>query len=170
MNTFKEIQPTQLSDNVIKLIGQDWMLITAGTMDKFNMMTASWGGIGNLWGLPVSFSFVRPQRYTFGFMEAGTYFTLSFYPETYRPALNFCGTKSGRNVDKVASTGLTPRAGETGAVYFDEARLVLECRKLYAQDLTRDAFVDTELISKHYAAGDFHRLYVGEIVHCLWRE
>ncbi|MGC9395333.1 MAG: flavin reductase family protein [Anaerolineae bacterium] len=167
MNEFREIKPEAITDNVIKLIGKDWMLITAGTLARFNPMTASWGGVGNLWNLPVTFAFVRPQRYTFPLMETGTYYTLSFFDEAYREALNFCGTKSGRDVDKVAATGLTPVEGITGAVYFAEARLVLECRKVYAQDLKGENFVAPELIDRHYAARDFHRMYVGEIVHCL---
>lgn len=170
MSTFQEIQPENITDNAIKLIGKDWMLITAGTMSQFNMMTASWGGIGNLWRGPVAFAFVRPQRYTFPLMEANAHFTLSFYDVgVWRDMLNFCGTNSGRDVDKVASTGLTPVEGETGAVYFAEARLVLECRKVYAQDLKGENFIDPEFDSRFYAAKDYHKLYVGEIVRCLVR-
>ena len=146
------------------------MLITAGTMAKFNMMTASWGGMGNLWNGPVAFCFVRPQRFTFPLMEANAHFTLTFYDvDVYRDVLNFCGTKSGRDVDKVAATGLTPVEGSTGAVYFAEARLALECRKVYAQDLKGEHFAVPGMVDKFYAARDFHRLYVGEIVRCLVR-
>jgi len=167
MTEFTEIHPTEITDNAIKLIGKDWMLITAGTPDKFNMMTASWGGIGNLWRGPVAFAFVRHQRYTFPLMEANSHFTLTFYDAGWRDMLNFCGTKSGRDVDKVAATGLTPVEGATGAVYFAEARLVLECRKIYAQDLKAENFVVPEFDSQFYAAKDYHKLYVGEIVRCL---
>lgn len=164
---FQEIHPEQITDNVIHLIGQEWMLITAGTVDRFNMMTASWGGLGHLWNKPVAFVFVRPQRYTYLLMEEHAHFTLTFFAAQYREALNFCGAHSGRELDKVDATGLTPVVGITGAVYFAEARLVLECRKLYAQDLTAESFVDSQIITASYQAGDFHRLYVGEIVHCL---
>ena len=170
MGKFREVKPDQITDNVIKLIGKDWMLITAGTLAKFNMMTASWGGMGNLWNGPVAFAFVRPQRYTFPLMEENAHFTLTFYDDGYRDVLNFCGTQSGRDVDKVAATGLTPVQGITGAVYFAEARLVLECRKVYAQDLKGENFVVPGMVDKFYAARDFHRLYVGEIVRCLVRE
>lgn len=169
MSNFREIKPEQIVDNVIKLIGKDWMLITAGKASDFNTMTASWGGLGNLWNGPVCFVFVRPQRYTFQFMERDTHFTLSFFDESYRKALTFCGTKSGRDVDKVAATGLTPATGVTDGVYFEEARLVLECRKLYAQDFAAENFIDASIVKAHYAAQDFHRLYVGEIVRCLVR-
>ena len=66
---FRKINPEQLAENAFKLIGKDWMLITAGTRDKFNMMTASWGGMGNLWMNPVCFTFIRPTRYTYEFAE-----------------------------------------------------------------------------------------------------
>jgi flavin reductase (DIM6/NTAB) family NADH-FMN oxidoreductase RutF len=167
MGTLHEITAEQISGNVINLIGKEWMLITAGTEAKFNMMTASWGGMGFLWGMPVSFCFVRPQRYTYEFMQKHTFYTLSFYDRNYRDALNLCGTKSGRDIDKVAATGLTPVTGNTGAVYFAEASLVIECRKLYTHHFEAQQFVDAEIPAKIYAADDYHRMYVGEIVRCL---
>ncbi len=168
-NEFREIAPPEITDNVFKLIDQDWMLVTAGSPDHFNTMTASWGGLGSLWHELVSFVFVRPQRYTYQFMEAASHFTLTFFDEEHRDVLNYCGTHSGRDVDKIAQTGLTPVTGETGAVYFVEARLVLECKKLYAQDLTAENFVDMAVRREIYPTDDFHRVYVGQIVHCLQR-
>lgn len=162
-----EIPPEQIADNVFKLIGRDWMLIAAGTPDAFNMMTASWGALGELWGKRVAFCFVRPHRYTFQFMERASRFSLNFFDEAYRPALDFCGSHSGRDVDKAQATGLTPVAGVEGAVYLAQARLVLECRKLYAQDLSPDCFVDPQIVLRNYPQRDYHRLYVGEIVRCL---
>ena len=95
-------------EDALNLIGKQWMLVTAGTSEKFNTMTASWGGLGWLWNKPVAFVFIRPERYTHGFIEASDCMTLSFYGEEYREALKICGTKSGRDTDKVAATGLTP--------------------------------------------------------------
>lgn len=166
---FQEIEPAEIEDNVFTAIGEQWMLITAGGPQDFNTMTASWGGMGHLWNRDVAFIFVRPQRYTFGYVEDNETFTLSFFGAEYRDALQYCGTHSGRNVDKVEHAGLTPAMGETGGVYFEEARLVLECRKLYAQDLNASSFVDTDIRADVYAADDFHRLYVGEIVRVLRR-
>ncbi len=165
--TLIEILPDQITDNPFKLIGRDWMLIAAGSLDAFNMMTASWGALGELWGRRVAFCFVRPHRYTFQFMERAPYYTLNFFDETYRPALDYCGSHSGRDVDKARETGLTPVAGLEGAIHFAEARLVLECRKLYAQDLTPDCFLDPTIEPRHYPQRDYHRMYVGEIVRCL---
>ena len=125
---FKEIKPTDIPDNVFKLIGDDWMLITSGSSEDYNTMTASWGGLGILWGEPVSYCFIRPQRYTYNFVEKNETYTLSFFDEKYRKALQYCGTYSGRNVDKASATGLTIVEGEDNAVYFNEARLVLICK------------------------------------------
>ena len=162
-----EIAPTALGDNVFQVIGRDAMLITAGTPDRFNTMTASWGGWGHLWNRDVTFCFVRPQRYTFGFMEQAEYYTLCFFDKEHQAALDYCGSHSGRDVDKIAATGLTPVTDATNAVYFAEARLALVCRKLYAQDLTVDSFIDRGIVDEAYPKADFHRMYVGEIVRCL---
>ncbi len=166
---FVEIKPEQISDNTFKLIGSDWMLITAGTLDSYNTMTASWGGFGVLWNKNICFCVVRPNRYTYGFMEKADTFTLSFFDNSYRNALVFCGSHSGRDVDKAAKTGLTPVEAGNGSVYFNEARLVIECRKLYFQDINPANFIDPD-IDKNYPQKDYHRMYVGEIVRCLQKK
>lgn len=166
MSALVSIKPEDIRDNVFKLIGSDGMLIAAGTRDFFNMMTASWGGLGVLWNRNIAICFIRPQRYTYDFMERSEYFTLSFFSEAYREALNLCGSRSGRQVDKAAAAGLTPVAGETGAVYFAEARLVLECCKICFQDLAPTHFLDSA-IYKNYPGRDYHRMYLGETLRCL---
>ena len=167
MEKFNEIRCEELTDNPFKLVGSDWMLITAGTPDAFNLMTAAWGGLGVLWQRSVAFCFVRPTRYTYGFLEKSDRFTLSFFADEYRNMLNFCGSRSGKDVDKVAETGLAA-VFENGFVYYDQARLVFQCRKLYAQDLMPDAFLDPR-INDLYPLKDYHRMYVGEILKCLRR-
>ena len=165
MESFKSFSPEQLKDNVFKLVGSDWMLITAGKIKKYNTMTASWGGFGVLWGKNVCFCFVRPSRYTYEFMEKESAFSLSFFEEKYRSALNYCGTKSGRDVDKAAGAGITPAQSESGIVYFKEARIVIECKKIYFQDLEPRNFLDAG-IEKNYGGKDYHRMYIGEITGC----
>ena len=108
MNKFIEIDPQELTDNVFKLIGRDWMLITAGDERRCNTMTASWGGLGVQWNANVAVSFVRPSRYTYEFLEKGKYYTLSFFDSGYRRALQLCGSKSGRDTDKIKEAELTP--------------------------------------------------------------
>ncbi len=152
---------------MFKLIGSDWMLITAGTTKKWNTMTASWGGLGVLWNRPVAFAFIRPTRYTYQFMERADRFTLSFFAmEKYRKALLFCGTKSGRDYNKAEQTGLTPFAPGPAAVSFVQAETILVCRKLYTTDIEPARLFD-KTIERLYPARDYHRLYVGEIKRCL---
>lgn len=179
MSEFRSITPEALTDNVFRLIGKDWMLVTsaadtdslAGGKD-YNTMTASWGGTGILWNKPVAFVFIRPQRHTFGFTEENDRLTLSFFDEKYRAALAFCGKESGRNCDKAAECGLTPVSDHTEAgraVWFDEARLVLKCRKLYADFLRREAAL-SEIVTCQYSADDWHKMYVCEIEEVLLRD
>jgi flavin reductase (DIM6/NTAB) family NADH-FMN oxidoreductase RutF len=168
MAAFTEIKPDNIKDNIFDMMGRQWMLVTAGNPSAFNTMTASWGGAGILWNKPVTFTFIRPQRYTFNFMEKNDYYTLSFYDEGYRDALNLCGSRSGRDIDKVKATGLTP-AFSGDAVYFDEAKLVLVCRKLFAQDFDPASFIDKKILST-YSGDDFQRVFIGEIEKVLAKE
>ncbi len=154
------------AEDQFDLIGKQWMLITSGDTSKYNTMTASWGGFGHLWGKNVAFIFVRPERYTHEFIEANDRVTLSFFDEKYRQALQICGTKSGRDGDKVKEAGLTPIALESKTTTFDEARMVLDCRKLFKTEMTEDAFIDKEICKQNYRpepGGGFHTIYVVEI-------
>lgn len=167
MNDFRSIQPTEITDNVFKLLDKDWMLVTAGRIGDVNTMTASWGHLGILWNLPVAIAYIRPQRHTFGFANRYSDYTLSFFTEEYRSILQFCGSRSGRDHDKIAETALTPLETERGNVIFREARLVLECRKIYEDNLKKSNFLLPEVAQKNYPRDDFHRFYMGEIVHVL---
>lgn len=159
----RKIQPQELKDNVFSLIGDEWMLITAGTADKCNTMTASWGGLGVLWGEPTATVYVRPQRYTKEFIDREEYFTLSFFDESYRKELALCGAKSGRELDKIRECGFTVACGEGGAPYMEQARLVLVCRKQYAQDMDPNA-MPADVKEKWYPNQDYHTMYLGQIV------
>ena len=166
MSAWKHIQPENLGENPFKLIGSDWSILTAGVHDDFNAMTVSWGGLGALWNMDVATVYVRPERYTFEFINRYEMFTLSFFDERYREALNFIGTHSGRDSDKLRQTGLNPETTPHKGVAFSEARLILECRKLYFQDLNPDNFLDPS-IRELYPLSDYHRMFVGEVVNCL---
>lgn len=168
---YKQIKPSEIEGNLIDIIASDWMLVTAGDRQKFNTMTANWGGVGHLWNKSVAFVFVRPERYTFQFIENSEGFTLSFYDETYRGALNICGTKSGRDCDKVAEAGLTVHFTESGYPAFREAKLVMECRKLYATMLKKEEFIDPIPLKAHYTTkGGLHKLYIAEIEKVWFRQ
>lgn len=165
---FREITPEELTANPFTLINRDWMLITAGDGQKHNTMTASWGGVGELWGKYVSTIYIRPQRYTLEFVEKNDFYSLCFFDEEYRGALNFCGTKSGRDFDKDKETGLTP-VFDGIAPYYEQAKLVFLCRKLYRQDMTAESFLQPENLKKWYPEMDLHRMFIGEIVKVLER-
>lgn len=165
---FQEIEAEDIRENVFRLIGKEWMLITAGQKDDYNMMTASWGTAGVLWKKPVVFAFIRPQRYTYEFMESQPHFTISFFPEAHRGVLNLCGTTSGRDLNKMAIEDLTPMETASGSIAFEEAKLVLECRKIYYDDINPDFFQVFD-IEKVYPAKDYHRFYIGEIMR-IWQK
>ncbi len=163
---FKKINPESFDENAIKLIARNWLLITAGNEKRFNTMTASWGGLGNLWNKPVAFIFIRPQRFTYQFTEKEDFFAIQFFNEKYRSILNFCGSHSGKDVDKIKESGLKVCTSDNGNIYFEQALIQMECRKLYCADLDPNHFVDKALL-KNYPKKDFHRMYIGEIVECL---
>jgi len=159
----QKIDPKTLRENVFSLIGDQWMLITAGDEAKCNTMTASWGGLGVLWNRNVATVYIRPQRYTYEFVESSKYFTLSFLGSEYRSQLKLCGAKSGRDVDKIKECGFTVKTTVTGTPYFAEAELVVACKKLYFSDIDPTHFLD-ETIEANYRNHDYHRMYIGEIV------
>jgi flavin reductase (DIM6/NTAB) family NADH-FMN oxidoreductase RutF len=168
IKNFKKFSPADLKLNPFTLIGDEWMLITAGKNDSFNTMTASWGAVGHLWNMNIAVCFIRPTRHTFTFTEKNEFFTLSFFDEEHRKKLDICGSKSGRNFDKIKATGLKPLATDAGNVYFEQARMVFECRKLYFNDINPKNFADKKLV-KLYPLKDYHRMYVGEIVNVLMK-
>ena len=169
---FVEKNIREFSGTPFDRIRKGWMLITAGNAqsDKsnWNTMTASWGGLGVLWQRDVAFVFVRPSRHTFGFINSASVFTLSFFDETHRAALNLCGGKSGRDIDKASAAGLTPvyfSGGPVGgAVSFKEARDIIICKKIYAQNIDPALFLDVQSIEENYHGKDYHRFFIGGIV------
>ncbi len=166
----QEIDPYKLQANASQLIGRQWMLITAGTPDQFNLMTASWGGLGVMWGKPVAFIVVRPNRYTHQFIEANDELTLSFMGDSYRKALKICGTTSGRDTNKMEAAGLTPHVTASGNVGVQGADFILECRKLYTDMIKADGFIDSSCRDRWYGESDpFHQMYIVEILH-VWAQ
>lgn len=162
---FHEVNPLELSCNPFQMIGKDWALVTAGDETGCNTMTVSWGNMGIMWNKNIVTVFIRPQRYTKEFLDRFDNFTLSFYEESSRDALKLCGSKSGRDMDKIKAAGLTP-VHENGTTYFAEARLVLECRKIYLDKIRPEGFLDPS-IQKNYPENDYHLIYMGEITRVL---
>ena len=164
---FKEIAIEDLQLNPFQKISRQWMLITAGDELESNTMTASWGGLGIMWGKNVATAYIRPQRYTKEFVDNNDMFTLSFLPEEKREALNICGRVSGRDVeDKWAEAGLHSYYVD-GTTAVEEAEMVLVCKKLYAQEMYPECFIETECDTKWYPQADYHTMYIAEIVKVL---
>lgn len=176
MHNFQQITMDYFKENPFKIIGKDWMAISAEKDNKVNAMTASWGGLGVMWGKNVAFIVVRDSRYTKEFIDAADTFSLNFFnPEfkEYKEALSYLGTYSGKNdPTKIKNAGfkvnfyVDENKKETPII--DEARMVLICKKMFAQKLTKDSFLTPE-IEKWYKDGDYHTLYIAEIQQMLGR-
>lgn len=162
----KKIDLTTLTDNVFNLIGKEWLLITAGDKNGFNTMTASWGCIGWLWNRPVAVVFIRPERYTHLLAEQSDHITLSFLGngDEAREIYNLCGSKSGRDCDKIKESGLQPIETESGNIAFTQSRLTLECRKLYKDSIKPECFIDNSISKWYGEKGGYHDAYILEIV------
>ncbi len=167
MESFEWIDPEEMPGNVFQMIGQDWMLIAAGGIGDYNMMTAAWGTAGILWKKPVAIAFVRPQRYTYEYLEKHAGFTLSFFPDSYKELLQLCGTRSGRDINKMALPELDAFQTPDGRVGFRQAKLILECRKIYYDNIDPAFFLSFD-IEKNYPQKDYHRFYIGEIMK-VWK-
>lgn len=176
MNTLKEISINELNLNPMELIGENWWLITAGSKASgFNTMTAAWGQLGSVWDkpdskrheiFPTATVFVRPQRYTKEFLDREEYFSLSVLGSDKKKILGYLGSHSGRDEDKISKAGLTP-VFDSHTTYFNEAKLVFICRKLYQAPLVESGFTDESIVAHNYPQRDFHEMYVGEIVKIL---
>lgn len=145
----------------------NWFLLTSGDFEKnhYNTMTVAWGYFGIMWNKPMAVVVVRPTRFTFEFMEMYTSFTLTTFDKKYKKDLNLLGTKSGRDGDKIAETNLTAiPSTKIDAPAFNEAELIVECKKMYWDDFKPENFLD-QSIDKNYPLKDYHRMYFGEVVH-----
>lgn len=164
---FQEISYRDISINPMTAFDEQWMLLSAGNQnDGYNTMTVSWGHLGCLWSKPTAVCYVRPQRYTKQFIDREEIFSLSYFGPEHRKALALLGTKSGRDGDKIAETGLHLSFSDH-TVYFEEAKLVIICRKLYRTPILEEYFLDKSVAEEHYPEKDFHDLYVGEIIKVL---
>ncbi|MCL2023178.1 MAG: flavin reductase [Oscillospiraceae bacterium] len=167
--SFTQIKTEDFLVNPITLFRDNWGLLTAGTPEKCNTMTVSWGMLGELWGVDAAMAFVRPQRYTKEFMDANESFTISFLPKdaASKKIHGICGTKSGRDMDKIAAAELTAVSLED-SVYFAQAKSVVLCRKLAAQEFDPQCFL-SDIPHGVYPDKDYHTFYVGRIEQILVR-
>ena len=166
MSGLSEVKPEDFKISPFQAIGKEWMLIAAEKNGKANAMTASWGGLGVMWGKNAAFIVIRPQRHTKEFIDSSDVFSLNFLAEKFRKELNYFGTVSGRDEDKIAKAGFTVEH-DGKAPYFAEARAVVVCRKLYAQPYRPECFIDPEPDGAWYPQKDYHTLFIGEVTRLL---
>jgi len=158
----KEIKIDEFKENPFTMIGKDWMLITAEKDGKTNTMTASWGGVGVIWGKNAATVYIRNSRYTKEFVDNGDHFSLCIMPEKYRNELAYCGKISGRDEDKIAKCGFTVEH-DSETPYLKEARMVLVCKKLFAQEMKPESFTESGLVDQFYGDKNWHVMYIAEI-------
>lgn len=162
----KSIGVEEFNENVFKKIGKDWMLIGATSNGKTNAMTASWGGLGIMWGKNVAYVFIRDSRYTKTLVDETDMMSISFFTEEYKKMLGYMGRVSGRDEDKIAVSELHIEEGDMDnykAPVFKEAEMTMICKKLYAGKMNKECFIDMECIEKWYENDDYHTMYVVEI-------
>lgn len=162
----KELKAEQLQDNPFKLIGKEWMLITAQKDNKVNTMTASWGGLGIMWAKEVAIVVIRSSRFTKEFVDASDTFSITILDDSYRKALGYLGSVSGRDEDKIQKTGLTVQYSQE-TPYFEEGRMVMICKKLSSQKMPPESFIDADIDEKFYSDKDYHTMYIAEIKQVL---
>ncbi len=159
---FKEIEIKEFDQNIFELKTK-WMLITAAKPDgSINTMTASWGGFGIMWNKEIAWVVIRPQRYTKEFVDSAESFSLTFFDKKYLKQLGYLGKVSGRDEDKIKTSGLTV-ATDNNIPYFEEAESVIFARKLYSQPMKEEFFIDKQPIENWYPEKDYHILYMAEI-------
>jgi len=161
----KKMDFSELRINPFDVLNKEWMLLSAGVKDDFNTMTVSWGALGFIWGAPAATIYVRHSRYTREFVEKNDYFTLTVLKEGYTNQLDRLGSESGRNIDKMNDSGLTPVFLD-GCPTFEEARLVFICKKKFSNEILESGFLFEETLDKFYPSRDMHTMYIGEIVAC----
>jgi flavin reductase (DIM6/NTAB) family NADH-FMN oxidoreductase RutF len=162
----RPIDPSRMTLPVFQTWEEEGFLLTCGDLASgtYNTMTVGWGAFGVMWKKPMALVVVRPTRYTFSYMEEHREFTICGFGGRHREALAFCGSHSGRDVDKIARTGLTPVAStRVAAPGFDEAELIVECRGMYSDDFDPARFL-ADFVESNYPKKDYHRLYLGEVL------
>ena len=166
---WQEISPADIELNPIQMIDKDWLEVSAGKEGDMNLMTISWGTIGELWNKPVFIVFVSTSRFTHRFMEEYDYFTVTHFPESMREKLAYLGRVSGRDEDKVAGAGLTVEFTELGNPIYAEADLAIECKKIYGRQFDADLMPAEQRQWYERNGLGIHYMYIGEIVH-VWKK
>ena len=166
---WQEIKPQNIDVNAVKLFANDWMLLSAGNDTSMNMMTIAWGALGELWGKPIVTVYVSTDRYTYKFLEDNEYFIVTAFPEQFRDKLQYLGSVSGRDEDKVKGSGLTPEFTNLGNPIYKEANLAIECKKIYAEQFKKELMPLEQRQWYDEKKQGVHVMYIGEIVN-VWKK
>lgn len=141
---FKQIDPTEIPDDVFKLVGTDFTVITSGDADLYNSMVASWGGWGIIFNKPTTWCFLRANRYTLEVIRDKHTYTMSYFDDEYKDDIMLFGTKSGRDSDKMKECQLTSVETPSGNRTYKEAKLIIECQLTQITTVSPDDFYSEE--------------------------
>lgn len=159
----KDVLYSQYSDQILEILTKGAFLTTSHN-GKVNTMTIGWGSVSRIWQKPIFLVLVRYSRFTYELIEKSTEFTVSIPLKDMQAALTLCGTKSGRDIDKIAAAGLSTVPGKKVSVpVIASCGLHYECKIVYKQAMAPD-LLDSEYQKACYPNGDYHTLYFGEIV------
>lgn len=167
--SWQEITPREIEGNPVKLFADDWFELAAGKEGDMNLMTIAWGTLGELWNKPIVTVYVSTSRYTNEFMDKNDYFTITHFPSSMRKELQYLGTVSGRDEDKVKGAGLTTEFTELGNPIFAESDLAIECRKIYTSPFELDKMPLEQRQWYDERGLGVHVVYTGEILH-VWKK
>jgi flavin reductase (DIM6/NTAB) family NADH-FMN oxidoreductase RutF len=164
---FVPIQPRDIPDNVFRLVGEDFTVITAGALDDYNSMTASYGGWGVLFNSPSAWCFLRANRYTLEYIRREKKYTMTYFDAAYRDQVMLFGSSSGRDSDKMKRHSLTAAITPGGSIAYKESRLIIECELTGINTVHPDDYHAEEgksfVADAFVEAKDYHKLVFGKI-------
>lgn len=166
---WQEIKAKDIEGNPVRMFADEWFELAAGKEGDMNLMTIAWGTLGELWNRPVVTVYVSTSRYTYEFMEKNDYFTITHFPAAMREKLQYLGTASGRDENKVKGADLTVEFTKLGNPIFAEADLAIECKKIYAEQFKADLMPVEQRQWYDDRGIGLHVVYVGEIVN-VWKK
>lgn len=163
--SFKKVPFMKYADETVKrMMGGGLLLTSLDASGKPNAMTIGWGTIGEIWGKPMFIVLVRPSRYTYECIEATGDFTVGVPAAGMKEIVEYCGSKSGRDVDKFKEKGLTAvKGGAVKSPIIKECIINYECKVVHKNDVIPENLA-RDITEGAYPSGDFHRVYFGEIL------
>lgn len=168
MHVFQPYPIKEIELNPFTAAGDNGLVITAESEGRINAMVSTFVGFGTLWHKKVVFIFVRNGRYTKELLDSAEFFSLSFCEDTYKSSLKYIKSLSGRVEDKIANSGLHINR-HIDIPFIDEGTFVVLCAKMASFPVDDTAFINSYEKKKYYPDGDYHCIYVGEILELLAR-